>query len=114
MDGVPGPGVGADVTVIQAGPVGRLRLALVAVTCVVGKGELPQEGNRNERRITINVDECAVFRMLGYGRVCCNSSKDVIQAIVLTNSASESLCSRRARTAGPTGSSPAAPPGTSA
>ena len=41
----------------------------------------------------------------------CNCSKLVIKAIVFTKSAREALCSRKARTAGPTGSSPAAPPG---
>lgn len=44
----------------------------------------------------------------------CNCSKLVIHEIVLTKSARVSLCSRKARTAGPTGSSPAAPPGESA
>jgi len=44
----------------------------------------------------------------------CSCSKLVIHAMVLTKSARDLLCSRRARTAGPTGSSPAAPPGKSA
>ena len=42
------------------------------------------------------------------------SSKELIHEILLRKSAREALCARRARTAGPTGSSPAAPPGTSA
>ena len=49
-----------------------------------------------------------------YWIACWSSSKEVIQEILLMKSASEALCSRRARTAGPTGSSPAAPPGASA
>jgi hypothetical protein len=44
----------------------------------------------------------------------CSCLKSVIHAMVLTKSASDLLCSRKARTAGPTGSSPAAPPGVSA
>lgn len=43
-----------------------------------------------------------------------NCSKSVIQEIVLTKSANDLLWARRARTAGPTGSCPAAPPGVSA
>ncbi len=43
-----------------------------------------------------------------------NSSNEVIHAMRLTKSASDLLCARNARTAGPTGSAPAAPPGTSA
>ncbi len=45
---------------------------------------------------------------------CWSCWKEVIQAMVLTKSAREALCARKARTAGPTGSSPAAPPGISA
>jgi hypothetical protein len=49
-----------------------------------------------------------------YRMAAFKSSKDVIHAMRYKNSDNESLRSRSARTAGPTGSSPAAPPGISA
>ncbi len=48
---------------------------------------------------------------LGYGLTRrCNCSKDHIQAMVLRKRATSRVCSHKARTAAPTGSSPAAPP----
>ena len=44
----------------------------------------------------------------------CNCLKEDIAAMVLRKSRRDLLRARKARTAGPTGSSPAAPPGTSA
>ncbi len=53
---------------------------------------------------------CFIYGLTAF----CNCSKLHIHDMALTKSASDALCSLNARTAGPTGSSPAAPPGASA
>jgi hypothetical protein len=66
MDGVSGPGVGADATVMQDCSVGRMRLVVAALTCVAGGGELAHEGNKNERSVTVTMNDCFVVRILDY------------------------------------------------
>jgi len=88
----------------------------------VGAEDDVEQAERNKvRRITPGAVEMNLKRGLRMGNrlivyliACCNCWNEVIQAILLMKSASESLLARKARTAGPTGSSPAAPPGTSA
>jgi len=138
MDGDSGPGVGSARSVVQAGGVGIIIFG-VADAALVGKaGAGAQAVMRMEIKARHLHPICQANRAFDavqvrrkkeknfgmFDSVCSlkhphliaswSCSKDVIQAMVLMKSSSESLCSRRARTAGPTGSSPAAPPGTSA
>jgi len=75
--------------------------------------ERVKERKKNEENLRMFDAVCNVSNLY-YLTACFSSSKDDIQAIVFINSSSDALFSRKARTAGPTGSSPAAPPGTSA
>src|SRR5215207_8712934 len=129
--------------VVQAGGVGMMRLGAAGTVFSGDAGEGEQavrrrsKMNGKEKRLRILMSDCiwhpaewdilikwigAVYESLltwqgraaSYWIASLSWSKDVIQAMVLMKSTSESLCSRRARTAGPTGSSPAAPPGASA
>ena len=119
MDGDSGPGVGAVTISVQAGGVGITICGVDVVEMLLGAaGEATQaerikDRSKNEEIIRM-FDSVDHQPHLPYLIACLSSSKEVIQAMVLMNSSSEALWSRSARTAGPTGSSPAAPPGVSA
>ena len=118
MDGESGPGVGAVTISVQAGGVGITMFGegvieeLSGVAGGAAQAERINDRTKNEEMIRMLN---SVSGMPQLHRIAClSSAKEVIQAIALMNSSSEVLCSRSARTAGPTGSSPAAPPGVSA
>ena len=121
MDGDSGPGVGSARSVVQAGGVGMTMFG-VAEKALVGsatdgaqevmKRERIKRGRKKEENFCMFDSVCSVLH--AYLMASWSCSKEVIQAMALMKSSRESLCSRSARTAGPTGSSPAAPPVVSA
>src|ERR1700752_4896292 len=97
-DGVSGPGVGSVTISVHEGGVGIIMLGVEDETVVGDAGVvLPQEEARKERVKERKKNEenllmfdivCNLFHS-HYLTVCCSSSKDVIQAMVLMNSLSD-------------------------
>lgn len=115
-ESVLGAAVGSAKTVEQLiSGVGVLRM--IGCSTMSGEVEVAAVSDAQAVNMTIliviNARMNIIFFIYGY-TACCNCLKFVIHEMALTKSASESLCSRKARTAGPTGSVPAAPPGESA
>ena len=115
-------GVGSSSIVEQVtSGVGVSGMLVGCVTVGVSTGvDEPHADRRNPKQrrkavIQIVFARIKFLRCLSYlAVVSFSSSKDVIHEMRLMKSARDVLCERKARTAGPTGSSPAAPPGTSA